>query len=398
MKNRIRLLTQKIVVCLLLPTFIISCSSSTKLMKSGNYDSAIHKSVRKLKRKKQNDKEIVVLEQSYQKANDRDRENISFLKKEGKPDNWDDIFAVYAKMAQRQENLKPLLPLHITGQNRGAHFDIVNYSDEIIQAKQKATEYFYAHALSLLDRKNKPDARIAHSELLRVKGYSGNYKDVDRELQRARNLGTSYVLFKMKNTTGVPLPPTFEDELTKISLAELNSEWLSYHTHEAKGLNYDYVIVVNMQNINVSPEAVKETNYTETKIIPDGFQYVLDANGNVKKDSAGNDMKTPKTKTISCNVIEAYQNKKAIIAGTLDYINNTSGQLMKTDPIASENFFEYRSLVAIGDINALKPETKARLGNRPVPFPPGFDMLLQAGQILKNMTKTIILNNRNVLY
>lgn len=398
MKNRLLLLTQKIVVCLFVSTFFISCSNSSKLMKSGNYDAAIRKSSQKLKRKKQNDKEIVVLEQAYQKANDHDRERISFLKKEGKPDNWDEIFAVYSRMAQRQENVKALIPLHIAGQNRDAHFDIVNYSDEIIQAKKNATEYFYAHALSLLDRRNKPDARLAHSELLRVKSYSGNYKEVDKELQRAKDLGTSYVLFKMKNTTGVPLPPSFEDELTKISLAELNGEWLRYHTHETKGWVYDYVIVVNMKNINVSPEAVKETAFTETKNIPDGFEYVLDANGNVKKDSAGNDIKKPKTKTISCNVIETYQNKKAIIAGSLDYINNSTGQLLKTDPIASENFFEYRSFGAIGDINALKPETKAKLGTKPVPFPSGFDMLLQAGQVLKGMVKDIIYKNKNILF
>ncbi len=82
-----------------------------------------------------------------------------------KPDNWDEIFAVYSGLAQRQENLKPLLPLRIAGQNRDANFEIVNYSDEIIQAKKNATEYFYAHALSLLARNNKPDARLAHDEL-----------------------------------------------------------------------------------------------------------------------------------------------------------------------------------------------------------------------------------------
>lgn len=398
MKNRLILLKQKIVVFLLLSTFIISCTSSSKLMKSGNYDSAIRKSVQKLKHKKQNDREIVVLEQSYQKANDRDRESVAFLKKEGKPDNWDEIFAVYSKMSQRQEIIKPLLPLHIAGQGRDAHFDIVNYDDEIIQAKKNATEYFYTHALSLLEKNNKTDARKAYAELLRVKSYANNYKDVDKELIRAKNMGISYVIFKMKNTTGVPLPPSFEDELTKISLAELNSEWLSYQTHETKGWEYDYTIVVNMKNINVSPEGVKETNYTETKIIPDGFQYVLDSHGNVKKDSLGNDMKVPKTKTIFCNVTETYQNKKAIIAGTLDYINNNTGQLIKTDPIASENFFEYRSVAAIGDMNALKPETKAKLGNRPVPFPSGFDMLLEAGQILKGMAKNIIFANKSILY
>ena len=397
MKNPFIHNTQKIIVYFLLSAFIISCSSSSKLMKSGNYDGAINKSVKKLKRKKQNDNEVVILEQAFQKANDRDKDRITFLKKEGKPDNWDEIFSIYSKMSRRQDQIKPLLPLRVSVQNRDAHFDIVNYDDEIIQAKKNATEYFYAHALSLLDKKSKTDARKAYSELLKVKNLSGNYKDVEKELIRAKNLGTSYVIFKMKNTTGVPLPPSFEDELTKISLTELNSEWLSYYTHETKGWEYDYTIIVNMKNIDVSPEGIKETKYTETKIVPDGFQYVLDSHGNVKKDSLGNDIKIPKTKILTCDVIETYQSKKAIIAGTLDYINNNSGQLIKTDPIASEKFFEYRSSIAIGDINALKPETKAKLGNRPIQFPSGFDMLLQAGQTLKDMVKNIIYNNKGVI-
>ncbi len=397
MENRLILNSQKTVICLLISAFIISCTSSSKLMKSGNYDAAIQKSIQTLKRKKQNDNEVVILEQSYQKANDRDRDRIAFLKKEGRPDNWDEIFTLYARMSQRQQNIKPLLPLRVTVQNREAHFDIVNYDDEIIQSKNNATEYFYTHALSLLEKNVRVDARKAYGELRKVKSFSANYKDVDKELVRAKNMGTSYVLFKMKNTTGVPLPPTFEDELTKISLTDLNTEWLSYYTHETKGWEYDYTIVVNMKNINVSPEGIKETSHTESKTIPDGFQYVLDSHGNVKKDSAGNDMKTPKTKTISCNVIETYQSKKAIIAGTLDYFNNSTGQIIKTDPIASENFFEFHSWAAVGDIEALKHETKEKLGNRPMPFPPGFDMLLQAGETLKGMAKTIINNNRAVL-
>lgn len=367
-------------------------------MNNGNYDAAIYKSLKKLKRKKQNDKEIIVLEQCYQKANDRDKAYILFMKKEGKPDNWDLIFNTFSRMSQRQENVKPLLPLHIAKQGRDARFEILNYDDEIIQAKKNATEYFYAHALSLLDKNNITDARQAYNELQRVKTLSNNYKDVDKELSRAREMGTSYVLFKMKNTTGVPLPPTFEEELTKISLSELNSTWINYHTHENKGMNYDYTILVNMKNIDVAPEAVKETGFTETKIIADGFEYVLDDKGNVRKDSLGNDIKRPKNKTIYCNVTETYQSKKAIIAGTIDYINNNTGQLMKTAPIASENFFEFRSYAAAGDINALKPETKAKLGNRPVPFPSGFSMLLQAGTVLKDMSKKIIIDNKGLLY
>lgn len=386
---------KKIIIYLLVSTLIFGCTSSRKLMQSGNYDAAIYKSVRKLSKRKK-DKEVIVLEQAYKKANERDMEQVNFLKKEGNPDNWDQLYAVYSNMSRRQNSIKPLLPLMVKSENRNAVFEFKNYDDELIQSKQKAADFLYTRALSLLEKKTKMDARKAYSDLQTVKNYYPNYKDVDAQISKAITMGTSYVIFKMKNNTGVPLPPSFQDELTKISMAELNNNWLQYHVSEIKDLNYDYTILVNMKNINVSPEAVKELQYVETKEVPDGFQYILDKKGNVQKDSAGNDLKLPKTKMVSCNVIEIYQNKKAIISGTLDFISNSTGQLLKTDPITSENFFEFRSATAMGDTNILKPETKAKLGKRPGPFPPDFDMILAAGQTLKGMVKDIIWANKGI--
>lgn len=386
---------RKIITYLLVCALFTACSSSRKLMQSGNYDAAIYKSVRKLTKRKK-DKEIIVLEQAYKKANERDMEQINFLKKEGNPDNWDQLYSIYSNIGRRQNLIKPLLPLTIVSENRNAFFDIKNLDEELIQTKQKAAEFLYTRALSLLEKKTKMDSRKAYNDLQIVKGYYPNYKEVDAQIQKAITMGTSYVIFKMKNNTGVPLPPSFQDELTKISMSELNNNWLRYHVTEIKDLNYDYTILVNMKNINVSPEAVKEIQYTETKELPDGFTYLLDQKGNVRKDTAGNDLKIPKTKMVSCNVLEVYQNKKAIIAGTLDFIDNSSGQLLKTDPIASENFFEFRSATAMGDTNILKPETKAKLGKRPVPFPPDFDMILTAGQTLKGMVKDIIWSHKGI--
>jgi hypothetical protein len=373
------------------------CHTSQKLVNEGRYEEAINKSVKKLKRKKTKEKEIIALQAAYMNANKIDNERIEFLRKEGSPDNWDEIFSIYSGLKRRQERVKPLLPLKIKSTNKEATFVVVNYDDEIINAKKKASEYFYTHGTSLLDTKDKMNARKAYDEFYKVKCYYPNYKDVDSKINEAQNLGTSYVLFKMENKTGIPLPPNFETDLTKISVSDLNANWLVYETAPNKEHHYDYTILVNMKQIDVAPEMVKEYNYQESKVIPDGFEYVLDIHGNVKKDSLGNDIKKDKFKTITCNVIEEYQFKKAIIGGTLDYVNNNTKQLIKTNPIAAENFFEYRWATAIGDLNALKQETRNKIGLRPVPFPANFDMLFKAGQDLKAMVKDIIWNNKGVL-
>lgn len=382
---------------LLVTVIIASCTSSGEYMQRGQYDMAINKAKRKVIKKPSKEKEILVLEQAYKKANDADKERIEFLKKEGRPDNWDNIFNIYSQMKSRQDNIKPMLPLKLPSKGRDATFEILNYDSEIINAKQKAAEYFYAHAMSLLEGGGKQNARNAYYELLQVKKYYNNYKDVEAQLQKAKYMGTSFVIYKMVNKTPFPLPASFEEELTKISLNELNRDWVVYDVKPNSNVNYDYTILVNMKVIDVSPEGLKEVHFDDFKQVPDGFKYELDARGNVKKDTAGNDIKVPKFKTISCKVIETQQNKKAMISGTLDFIDNRTGQIIKTDPIMAESVFAHNSATAIGDINALKPENAAKLKNKPMPFPPGADMVLQAGQILKNMVKDIIWNNKGLL-
>ena len=385
-------LSTLILLCLIA---VIGCESSKTALRKGDYDGAVYKSVKKLRKNPSNQKEIPVLEEAYKKAQQSDLDKITFMKKEGNPDTWDDIFNYYLKIKNRQALVKPLPPLRVGG--RTVSFEYINCDDEIIQAKQKAAEYFYAHALSLMEKGSRENARKAYYEFEKVKQYYNNYKDVDQQLSKTAQSGASNVLFKMKNQTHIPLPPQFEDDLTKISLHELNQQWVKYYTKDIKGMDYDYTILVNMKVIDVTPEAVKENHYNESKEFQDGWNYALDAKGNVKKDSAGNDIKSPKMKRISCEVIETLQKKSARISGTLDYINNQTGQLIRSEPLTADSFFENSSATAIGDLNALKPETKAKIGKKPVPFPNDFDLLLQAGTTLKNMTKDIIWRNKNLL-
>lgn len=377
---------------------ISSCTSAKKHMNRGEYDLAINKSVKKLQKNRNKEKQILILERSYKKANEEDMARINSMKMEGIPDIWDQIFFIYKGMNKRQNKIKPLLPLKVKSQNREANLPIVNYDEEMVNAKQKAAEYFYIHAQTLLDRGDKESARKAYYELKQVKSFYSDYKDVDQLIAKAQQAGISYVSFKMQNQTRMIIPEDFEKELMKISLTSLNGEWIIYHTNIISGINYDYSILVNLKMIDVTPEAVKEIHYTETKEVQDGFQYALDNKGNVKKDSSGNDIKMPKYKTISCSVIENYQHKSARISGTLDYINNHSGQLIKTSPITADAIFENRAATAVGDVNALKKETKDKLGNRPMPFPNDASMIMQAGNTLKGMISNIIYSNDRILY
>ena len=101
------------------------------------------------------------------------------------------------------------------------------------------------------------------------------------------------------------------------------------------------------------------------------------------KDTAGNDIKIPQIRIITCNVIQTHLFTSAIIKGTLDYVDTRSNQLTKTDPVTAESIFEHYSAVTAGDLNALKPETRHLLGTTLMPFPSDMEMIMNAGITIK---------------
>lgn len=390
MGSKLKVMKKSTSIIILIAIIVSGCISSKKYLQNGEYDNAISKSVKKLVKKPSKAKELSVLTQAYKLANQKDIDNITYLKKTGEPDIWDKIFSTYLEMKTRQEKVSvlPQTLLDLLG------YEYVNYDQEIIEAKKKAAAYFYVHAQSLLKKGDRANSRTAYYELLKVKEYYSNYKDNDSLIKVALVNGTANILFKIKNQTTILLPADFEAALTKISLTDLNKLWLNYDVNEVKGRTYDYIILVNIKGIEVSPESLKEVHYSESKEIEDGTTYLLDKNGNVVKDSLGNDIKIPKYKTISCDVVETQQKKTAIITGTLDYLNNETNQLLKTDPVTAQTFFENFYATANGNVLALKEETKKKIGNKPMPFPSNPAMILQAGDILKGMVKDIVWKNK----
>jgi len=110
------------------------CGSPKKQMESGNYDRAIAKAVEKLRKDRSDTKNIEILDQSYRIALEQDNERIRFLKMEGKPDNWDEIYLVYKKMNDRQTMVRTVLPLQ-TG-TKTVNYPYVDYMEEMIIASR----------------------------------------------------------------------------------------------------------------------------------------------------------------------------------------------------------------------------------------------------------------------
>jgi len=370
-----------------------SCVSSSKLLQKGEYDKAIGKAAKILQKKPDKTDEIVTLKKAYSLANNKDIEAIKQLKMSGQPDIFDRVVRYYNSLVHRQEVVERL-PDQILN---AIGFSYTDYSMELIKSKKKAAEFFYTHALSLLKTGDKMDARQAYNEFARVKDYFPMYLDVDNKMNEAYVAGTNNIIFIINNESRTVLPEDFESELLKISLKKLNKQWLNFDTYINENIEYDYSVFLTLRKIATSPERVKEVHYKETKEVEDGFDYLLDENGNVKKDSAGNDIKVPRIKIISCNVTETQLFKSTLVNGTLDFYDNVTNQLIKTQPIASEFIFDYRFATAVGDLNALKDETKQIIGLKPIPFPSDLQMIFDTNEDLKSKAKSTISANRKIL-
>jgi uncharacterized Zn ribbon protein len=380
-----------IFIVLVLPVSFFSCNTSKSYFNKGYYDLAIQKSSKKLIKKPTKEKQINVLHKSYNIANMKDRERISFLRSSGQPEIWEEVFLLYNSLKRRQDMVKFLHPDILERMN----FQPVNYDDEIHNAKRNAAEYFYATGKRFLDQNTRSTARLAYYEFLKVRKYYDNFRDTDNLMKEAEEKGTVNILFQVKNATNLIMPAGFVQELTQLSLADMNVIFRRFYNHTSNYTTYHYYISLNINDIFISPEQVKEVHYTETRQIEDGFQYVLDANGNVMKDSTGNDIKVPKLIEIKCDVVEVHLLKTVAVGATISILNEDQ-QPMIFEPLSGEWVFDNRFIKVEGDKRALSDETRKKLSWQPLPFPASEFMILQTTDVLKKMSKDFVYKHRNL--
>ncbi|TBN06380.1 hypothetical protein EYD45_00395 [Hyunsoonleella flava] len=384
---------KKILLSVLVLVFLMSCSTRRQMEKTisyGNYDRAINDAIGKLKINKDRRGKadiIMLLEEAYYKATARDLENIRFLKKDNNPESYLRIFDAYASLDNRQEAIKPLLPLYVKGNE--VRFDFNDYSNEIITYRNSASLQLYNNAQALLNSSNKFDIRAAYNQLREIEDINPNYKDTRELMNVAHQKGTDFVLVDMINDSGKIIPARLENDLLNFSSYGINTFWLQFHSVAEEKVNYDFNMKVNFRDINISPEQIKERQIIKEKQIADGKQDLIE-NGKVVKDSLGNAIKVDRMKTVRCEYYEFTQFKASQITGNIEYYDLRNNQLVDAFPISSEFVFEHIYATSRGDRRALDTSLIPFLELRAVPFPTEEQMIFDTGEDLKLQLKQII--------
>ena len=124
---------------------------------------------------------------------------------------------------------------------------------------------------------------------------------------------------------------------------------------------------------------------------------MLDKQGNVMRDTLGNDIKVKKFKTVQCALIETIQRKTCHIDGNIEVIQMNPDKVLKNDPIGAKSNFENISSRALGDLQALTPRQLERTKSQIVPFPTDIEMVVRCSESLKQAIRGAMQNNRRFI-
>lgn len=380
---------------------ILGCSSVKNTQESintGNYDDAIAVSLKKLREnkfKKGNQPYVLLLEEAYAKAAEKDLQRIKFLELEGNASKLEEIYETYNKLNNRQTAIKPLLPLTIVESNRNANFKFLDYSKNIINSKKDLTAYLYANAKTTLHNSSEKTAyRNAYDDLSYLNKITPNYKETNALLEEAHFKGTNFVLVTMQNNSDKIIPQKLEADLLNFNTYKLNDFWTVYHTNKASDLNYNYRLEILLQEIQISPEFVKEKEVIKENKVIDGWKYVKNENGETLKDSTGTAIKVDIYKKVKCKLNVISQTKSTKVIGQVTYFDLSTNQLIRTFPLASEYVFGNDFATYKGDRRALNKNDFSLTNNKYVPFPSNEQMVYDSGEDLKERIRLIIIRNK----
>nr|WP_299388692.1 hypothetical protein [Allomuricauda sp.] len=367
-------------------------------LNSGNYVSAMNKAIKNLtenKTKKGHQAYVLMLEDAFAKNAQREAEEIAFLQKDGNPANFEIIYNKYLRLKEIQQRIRPLLPLSIYDEGRDARFSFQNYDSQILVTKNHLSEYLYNNANGLLSAaQQKADFRAAYNELNYLQEINPGYKETIAKMDEAYDKGLEYVRVDIVNDTEQIIPVRLEEELMDFNAFGINNFWTEYHTNPVEDLKYDYALNLDFRQINISPEQVREKQIIKEKQIKDGYEFLLDDEGNVVKDSLGNKIKVDKFRTVRCNFYQFTQFKAAQIGAKVSFTDLSNGQEINSYPLSSEFVFEHVYANYRGDKRALDTDLISLLDVRAVPFPTNEQMVYDAGEDLKARLKSILTQNQ----
>ena len=368
----------KYFVVLLLAIFAASCVTPEKLVKKGEYDRAIHQLFERLKKMPGDEKAADLLQEAYAEANSQNLKEIEKLRKTGDPAAWYPIYQNYNRLYKRQLYVAQLPRPALENIN----FDKQDFKSHLENARTKSAAYLYAHAKKLLKSGEKPNARQAYNELIKVSELLANYKSVDAMIRRALVQGTDNILYVVKNKTGTFLPGPLIYRLKNINFYGIDGQFMNFDKYAEKGVAYDFIIQLNLTKATLTPG---KTLVTEKE-----FTQKARVKSRMKTDSSGKAIPVPEFENIKCVAKIYEQQKTATLAGYVDFIDTRTQQIKHTTPVSGKSLFTQNYVRIDGNEKACSPDVLRLTTAGPVQFPSDNDMIMDAAGKLRDVIRDVI--------
>lgn len=389
----------KKVFCVIFILSLIACNSTKKVKQnllSGNYYEAIQMAVNQLQKGKSNNKtqeQKLLLQQAFEKYVNKKKDQIKFWEKENVAQNAENIYNAYLDLKNVQNQIKPFLPINHPDKKRPLKFKIDNYSDDILIAQDQYLSVLYNDAQNLINPDNKLNSRDAFYKLKEVINIDPNYKNASILREDAYQLGLEYVFIKAYNDTEKVIPEPLLVDLLDIDTYGLNDFWTVYHRNKESNINYDYDIVIAFKSIIFSPERIIEKEESLSGEIEENL-YQRNSDGEIIRDENGEKLTYTRTIKREGRLQTIRQVKSVRVGAQVEYYRLPNDQRIAAYDLNSEYIFDNIYGLFEGDERILTDEQVAIINNRAVAFPSNEQMLLDAGNDIKNQLKQILKRNK----
>ena len=395
MKQNTFTLKKSLLLALLVIVFS-SCASIDKMMDEGRYDELISLAKRKLVgKKKKNAKYVAAAEEAFNRANQRDLAEIKGLKAIGDLRAWDNIHNIATEIALRQNKIGSLLPL-VDKFGYQANFKMIDTYPIINEAGLEASKWLYQlgeEALAIAkERKDKHAARTAFRHFENIGKYRTDYKDITNLKEEAYALGLSRILVTMQNESNLVIPRQFEEELLELNFNRVQDFWNEYYTESPKNEVLDFSVIFHLRNINVGPEQLRESRQEYVREVRDGWEYVLDENGNVAKDTSGNDIRQDRYVNVRAEILRIAQTKRSELRGKIAIYSIHEDRLIDSHNVNVYADFNNTAQRVFGDRRALQGVSWNE--GEPIPFPTNEEMIFRTADKVKPLLIRKIKNSR----
>ena len=379
-------------IIILFLSISFSCSPVKKINEnviSGEFDKAINKTIdqlKKTKNKKKKDQYELILKDIFSRSVIKSQNKISSLKKDRNPEFYYEIYLEYQKLIDRQNKLMNI-------SSSSLRFDFKNYDNDLIEFRYKTSDYYLELSKSLISKNDKLAYRNAYDYLFIIESINPNYLETRSLINLCLSRGKDHILLNVLNESNSVIYKDLQKDILNINGYDINSKWKSFHsTEDDYNVNIDFYIDLAFKAFFISPERILEKENIKEKNIKDGYTYQLDDNGNVKKDSLGNDIKIDKIVKILAKTKEFSQSKSAKVIAEVRYYNNKKN-LIEKFPLESEFWFRNIYLEFSGDKRVLSKKDKRLLKGGFLPFPPDEVLLFNNSENIKQKLKNIIYNS-----